>query len=96
VTRFNLLMVGLVLVLILAGIPALAQSPSAGSRLQVAAPGGITVTYAGLTTQLAVDWQAPFGWGTGSGALDFVRFSDLGAPGTGAVISAISTAITGI
>lgn len=82
-TRFNLLMVGLVLVLILAGIPALAQSPATGSRLLVAAPGGITVTYAGLTTQLGVDWQATFGWSTGSGPLDFVRFSDLGVPGTG-------------
>lgn len=82
-TRFNVLMVGLILVLILAGIPAVAQPLTTGARLLVAAPGGITVTYAGETTQLSVDWQATFGWSTGAGQLDFVRFSDLGAPGTG-------------
>ena len=82
-TRFNVLMVGLILVLILAGIPVSAQTATTGARLLVAAPGGVTVTYAGLTTQLAVDWRATFGWSTGAGPLDFVRFSDLGSPGTG-------------
>jgi hypothetical protein len=86
---FNTLSIALILGLFLVGTPALAQTPVPGGRLLVAQPGTVTLSYVGQISQLSVDWQMIFGWSTGPGPLDFVRFNvEGGLPhtsGSGAV-----------